>query len=59
MNTHMLDNHYRLLLIVEAYAHIYKEDIQNTFLDKEITGAMRDAKEIQRKRTTFFRVFPR
>ncbi|CAL2107674.1 hypothetical protein T190115A13A_40196 [Tenacibaculum sp. 190524A02b] len=45
----VLQNHQRLLTIVEAYANIYKEDLHNNLLANEITQALSEGHEIQKQ----------
>ncbi|CAL2092138.1 hypothetical protein [Tenacibaculum sp. 190524A02b] len=45
----VLQNHQRLLTIVEAYASIYKEDLHNNLLANEITQALSEGHEIQKQ----------
>ncbi|WP_348747801.1 hypothetical protein [Tenacibaculum sp. 190524A02b] len=54
----VLQNHQRLLTIVEAYATIYKEDIHNSLLANEITQALSEGHEIQKQGTAPFFIFP-
>jgi len=58
MKTTILHNHYRLLAIVEAYASVYSDDLQNVVLQKEIIDTLSDAREIQKQGTTPFFIFP-
>ncbi|CAL2105761.1 hypothetical protein T190115A13A_190005 [Tenacibaculum sp. 190524A02b] len=58
MKTTILHNHYRLLAIVEAYASVYSDDIQNVVLQKEIIDTLSDAREIQKQGSVPLFVFP-
>jgi len=48
----VLQNHQKLVSIVESYAIIYKDDIANSLLQKEISQVLAEAHKIQKQPTS-------